>query len=116
MFLKTISVSFQELLPSVWDFPSVKPVQDSLRFQSVRRRKHKRRHVRSYTIHDKIVGNNNIPLNETTMVFSCFSVENDPHFLVSVDGLSSAVCFDVTGVPGTVYQLIHDRVTGVLSC
>ena len=43
-----------------------------------------------------------------------YTVDNDPHFVVSVDGLKEAVCFDVDGRPGYVYQLLHDKLTGIL--
>ena len=42
-------------------------------------------------------------------------MDNDPHFVISVSGLKEAVCFDVDGRPGLVYQLLHDRITGILS-
>ena len=41
------------------------------------------------------------------------TVDNDPHFVVSVNGLKEAVCFDVDGRPGFVYQLLHDKITGM---
>jgi len=41
-------------------------------------------------------------------------VENDPHFVVSVAGLKDAVCFDVDGRPGFVYQLLYDTISGTL--
>jgi len=44
----------------------------------------------------------------------CYTVDNDPHFVVSVDGLNEAVCFDVDGRPRDVYQLLHDKITGTL--
>ena len=40
------------------------------------------------------------------------TVDNDPHFVVSVAGLKEAVCFDVDGEPGSVLQLLHDKLTG----
>jgi len=39
-------------------------------------------------------------------------VDNDPHFVLNVAGLKEAVCFDVDGRPGSIYQLIYDKVTG----
>ena len=41
-------------------------------------------------------------------------MENDPHFVVSVAGLKDAVCFDVDGRPGFVYQLLYDTISGTL--
>jgi len=43
-----------------------------------------------------------------------YAVDNDPHFVLSVDGLKESVCFDVDGRPGVVYQLLHDKITGIL--
>jgi inter-alpha-trypsin inhibitor heavy chain H2 len=40
-------------------------------------------------------------------------VDNDPHFVINVNGLSKAVCFDVDGNPGTVYQLLHDKASNI---
>ncbi len=41
------------------------------------------------------------------------SVDNDPHFVVSIGGLSDAVCFDINGKPGDTFQLIYDKITGM---
>ncbi|KAK3590742.1 hypothetical protein CHS0354_030981 [Potamilus streckersoni] len=40
--------------------------------------------------------------------------DSDPHFIVNVKGLEHAVCFDVMGRPGDVYQLIKDKYSGLL--
>ena len=50
--------------------------------------------------------------NIVLLFFFICSADNDPHFVVSVRGLSDSICFDVAGRPGSVYQLIHDRVSG----
>ena len=47
------------------------------------------------------------------MMMYAYTVDNDPHFVVSVNGLKEAVCFDVDGRPGFVYQLLHDKITGI---
>ena len=44
--------------------------------------------------------------------YSIFPVDNDPHFIVHVDGISDAICFNVDGPPGLIYQLLHDKVSG----
>ncbi|ELT99546.1 hypothetical protein CAPTEDRAFT_222769 [Capitella teleta] len=41
------------------------------------------------------------------------SVDNDPHFIVRVDGLKNSVCYDINGVPGTIFQLLQDRKNGI---
>ena len=40
------------------------------------------------------------------------TVDNDPHFIVNVEGIGEGVCFDINGRPGNVYQLLHDKATG----
>jgi len=50
--------------------------------------------------------------DDDDVLVECAAVENDPHFVVSVAGLKEAVCFDVDGRTGSVYQLLQDRVTG----
>ena len=50
--------------------------------------------------------------NDVTVVECDAAVENDPHFVISVAGLKEAVCFDVNGRPDSVYQLLHDKLTG----
>ena len=39
-------------------------------------------------------------------------VDNDPHFIVSFNGSKEAVCFDITGKIGDVYQLLYDKKSG----
>ena len=38
--------------------------------------------------------------------------DSDPHFIVKVKGLKYAICFDVMGEQGDVYQLIKDKYSG----
>ena len=38
----------------------------------------------------------------------CFVADNDPHFLLWVEGSETPVCFDLMGQPGDSYQLIAD--------
>ena len=40
------------------------------------------------------------------------SVDNDPHFMVMIDGISDGVCFDIDGRNGDVFQLIYDPING----
>ena len=42
------------------------------------------------------------------------SVDNDPHFMVMIDGISDGICFDIDGNLGDVFQLIYDPVNGKL--
>ena len=42
----------------------------------------------------------------------CWTVDNDPHFVVSVEGLEERLCFDVNGNPGDIYQLLFDKQHG----
>lgn len=39
--------------------------------------------------------------------------DSDPHFIVKVKGLKYAICFDVMGEQGDMYQLINDRYSGL---
>ena len=38
--------------------------------------------------------------------------DSDPHFIVKVKGLKYAICFDVMGEQGDVYELIKDKYSG----
>jgi len=38
--------------------------------------------------------------------------DSDPHFIVNAKGLEYAICFDVMGEEGDVYQLINDKYSG----
>ncbi|KAB7504130.1 hypothetical protein Anas_07223, partial [Armadillidium nasatum] len=38
-------------------------------------------------------------------------VDNDPHFVVQVDGLPLPLCFDLHGQPGDVLSLVRDSVS-----
>ena len=42
-----------------------------------------------------------------------FAVDNDPHFIVKIPGLSECVCYDITGPPGTIFQLLQDKENGM---
>ena len=53
-----------------------------------------------------------IKFSNQSLAFDCISVDNDPHFVVQVTGIKESVCFDVSGRPGQVMQLIHDNITG----
>lgn len=41
-------------------------------------------------------------------------VDNDPHFIVRVKGLKDAVCFDVMGNEGDVFNLVKDEISGII--
>lgn len=40
--------------------------------------------------------------------------DSDPHFIVKVKGLKYAICFDVMGEQGDVYELIKDKYSGLM--
>ncbi|NWU76492.1 ITIH3 inhibitor, partial [Onychorhynchus coronatus] len=42
-----------------------------------------------------------------------FTVDGDPHFIISVPQKRDAICFNINEKPGTVLSLINDPVTGI---
>lgn len=45
--------------------------------------------------------------------YICVIVDNDPHFIVRINGLATSVCFDVMGLPGDVLKLVEDNISGI---
>lgn len=41
-----------------------------------------------------------------------FTVDGDPHFIISVPQKEDAICFNINENPGAVLNLINDPVTG----
>ena len=55
-----------------------------------------------------------IVLTDTPFYYVVYAVDNDPHFVVRVDGMEEGICFDVNGLPGDIFQLIYDKKNGKL--
>lgn len=53
----------------------------------------------------------NLRITKQTPVI-CFTVDGDPHFIISVPQKEDAICFNINEKPGDVLSLINDPVTG----
>uniref|UniRef100_A0A8B9TK16 Inter-alpha-trypsin inhibitor heavy chain H3 n=1 Tax=Anas platyrhynchos TaxID=8839 RepID=A0A8B9TK16_ANAPL len=54
----------------------------------------------------------NLCITKQTPVI-CFTVDGDPHFIISVPQKEDAICFNINEKPGDVLSLINDPVTGI---
>jgi len=53
-----------------------------------------------------------VDIHKTTSGQAKAMADSDPHFIVNAKGLEYAICFDVMGEEGDVYQLINDKYSG----
>ncbi|XP_048462719.1 inter-alpha-trypsin inhibitor heavy chain H3-like [Rhincodon typus] len=54
-----------------------------------------------------------MPTSITAVVSTSTSVDSDPHFIISINDHSDAICFNIDGKPGTILNLITDPATGL---
>ncbi|KAM6300932.1 LOW QUALITY PROTEIN: inter-alpha-trypsin inhibitor heavy chain H3-like [Aegotheles albertisi] len=67
-----------------------------------------------YQCHNNTCSHRTLDLCVTIQITSfAFTVDGDPHFIISVPQKEDAICFNINENPGAVLNLINDPVTGI---